>query len=92
MFEHIDDLITDWAKSHRVHWTRLSQDQEVRSIDLPLASGRIAQIWLEPAAGDAWKIRAWDRKHQNLSLTVARAELMQGLSDTLATVRSWAQA
>jgi hypothetical protein len=92
MFEHIDDLITDWAKSHRVHWSRLYQDQEVRSIDLPLAGGRIAQIWLEPDVDSTWKIRAWDRKHQNFSLTVAKAELAQGLSDALAAVKSWAQA
>ena len=90
MFESIDDLIADWARRNCLAWSRQYRDEAVRSIDLPLSDGRIAQIWLEPTTDQTWKIRAWDRKQQNFSLIVAKPQLGQGLSDALAAVRSWA--
>jgi hypothetical protein len=92
MFESIDDLITDWARAHRLEWSRQYRDEEVRSIDLPLAEGRIAQIWLEPTADQTWRVRASDRRQQRFSLIVAKPQLQQGLSDALAVVKSWAPA
>jgi hypothetical protein len=92
MFERIDDLLHDWAKSHRVLWNRSHCDEEVRSVELPLPDGRLAQIWLEPDPDGEWKIRAWDRKLQRYSLAVTTSQLQQGLSNALGTVKSWALA
>ena len=91
MFEIIDDLISDWAQSNSLQWASHHRDAEVRSIDLPLADGRIAQLWIEPGENGNWTVRAWDRESQSLSLSTPKTQLADTLTRALAIIRSWHQ-
>ena len=89
MFESVDDLIADWAISHRLAWQRSYRNEEVRSIDLTLKDGRVAQSWLDAATDQMWTVHAWDRRRARFSLTVCELELKQALSNALRAVKSW---
>ncbi|NDK40004.1 hypothetical protein DT603_14265 [Pseudoxanthomonas gei] len=90
MFDTIADALDTWAVAHQLHWQRLYKDSEVRSLDLTLSDGRIAQIWVDGSSTAGWSVNAWDRKAMKFSRHVADSTQMgEALSEALSTVRSW---
>lgn len=88
-FEMADPIIDRWGLENAVPWCRAYRDEAVRSADITLRGGAVAQLWLEPLAGGNFAACAWDRQSRRHREVVKPSELYQALTRGLTAIRSW---
>ena len=91
-YEAADPIIEPWGRENSVTWFRQYRDEEVRSAEVYLASGRCAQLWLEPQKESAtFAVCAWDRESRRFRELASLRELRSTLDRALADIRSWSK-
>ena len=90
MFSEIDPIIEASARQHGLHWLREYRGEEVRSTEISLRAGRVAQLWVEQTqSAPNFVVCAWDKGAKHFREAVTAQSMSNAISRAISTAQSW---